>query len=199
MWSNKKSTPVQLFSSLFHFFLLSNGSHTVINQRRLCVCLSVQSARSNSLSFALSSPCVCVSLSFLALWRDGWAKSFLRHQANKAGNRLQTPLKIIIRIIIIMVIEVHESHLLVPPAVPTLFQRFTQHKKTLQGSIFLNNLICHEGGFFFFPTTKHKPCHQCFFFSFSTGNFRNLEIFYLKMKKYEFFGDFWGFLGHFFE
>jgi hypothetical protein len=26
-----------------------------------------------------------------------------------------------------------------------------------------------------------------------------LEIFYLKMKKYEIFGDFWGFLGHFFE
>jgi hypothetical protein len=78
-----------------------------------------------------------------------------------------------------MAIEVHESHLLVPPsAVPTLFQRFTQHKKTLQGSIFLNNLICHEWGVFsFFPQLSTSLATSVFLFLFPEGIFATWRFF----------------------
>jgi hypothetical protein len=109
-----------VFSRLFVFFLHSNGSQTVTNQR-LCICVFLCNQQlSPNLSFSLSLS-VCACLSLRALWPDREAKSFVRHQANKAGNSLETPLKVIIIIIIvIMAIEVHERRLLLPPpsAVP---------------------------------------------------------------------------------
>jgi hypothetical protein len=68
-----------------------------------------------------------------------------------------------------MAIEVHERRLLLPPpssAVPPLFQRFTQYKNSTSFQ-FSQPFICHKRGIFLFSTTKHKPCHQCFFWDFS--------------------------------
>jgi hypothetical protein len=86
-----------------------------------------------------------------------------------------------------MAIEVHQSH----PAFASAFccatslSAFYSATKAQQASSFLKRSFAMKGGVFVFSTTKHKPCHQCFCFSWFFGIFATWRFYFLQIKKHE--------------